>query len=81
MLVNGLPVQSDESRTLIQNTSAAFHIDNSADAAKQSFAFLEGRFQFAKATLLAALALLAFVVSNADKLANGLHYMLTHFKH
>lgn len=81
LLVNGLPVQSDESRTLIQNVSAAFHIDNSAEAAKQSFSFLEGRFQFAKATLLAALALLAFIVSNADKLARGLSYILTHVKH
>jgi hypothetical protein len=79
LLVTGLPVQSDEARTLIQNVSSAFHIDTSAAAAKESFSFLEGRFQFAKATALAALALVAFMVSNADRLAKAVRYIIQHF--
>ena len=78
LLVNGLPVQSDEARSLIENVSAAFHIDNSAEAAKQSFSFLEGRFQFAKATFLGGLALLAFVISNAEKFKPIVNHMLAH---
>lgn len=79
LLMRGLPIQSDESRILIDRVSKVFHLDGLEQDAKQTFEFLEGRFQFAKATFLGALAVLLFLVTNWDKLESLVHFLHRRF--
>lgn len=79
LLMRGLPIQSDESRVLIERVSKSFHLDGLEEDAKRSFEFLEGRFQFAKATFLGALAVFLFLVTNWKKLKPFVEFLIRIF--
>jgi hypothetical protein len=60
-IIKGLPFRSPEAHPLVRKVQQKFNIAESLGDAKDSYSFLEGRYQNSKATALAIIAILTYI--------------------